>query len=136
MKTVRAYLFFTALLFFLPSCHTPRVQDRKVMAGAERLGITPEQYLCYKKYLVYRDRFTTFLNLPAQSTSEDIRSRVAGRLELPKDSTWETLLTNKMVAPYLTDERRMKFSAMFGLSTNTSWVEVKDYLESLREKGK
>jgi hypothetical protein len=136
MKTARTYLFFTALLFFLPSCQAPRVHDRKVVAGAERLGITPEQYLRYKKYLVYRDRFTTFLNLPAQSTPEEIRSRVAGRLELPKDSTWETLLSEKMVASYLTDERRKKFAAMFGLPPETSWVALMNYLEGLRARGK
>jgi len=120
----------------MPSCQSRRTIERKTFEGAARLNIEPEQYQRFKKYLVYRDRFTLYIGLPPGATAEEIRSRVAGRLEVPKHSTWEMLLTNKTISSLLTDERRARFSVMFGLSTNATWIELKDHLEDLRERNR
>ncbi len=134
MKTCRTCVLLSALLFFLPSCHSTRYHNQKTREGSLRLGITPEQYQRFEKYLKHRKTFTNLLRLPHKATAEEIRSSVAGELKVPKDSSWEALLKHDTIKHYLTEERRTKFTVMFGLETNTSWIVLKDHLEKLREQ--
>lgn len=98
----------------------------------QRSAMTQTQRFYLARYSALRAKVTDYLKLPRSATAEDIRPHAAVFLGLPENSSWEAMLLDPRVRLVLTDARRRRFARIFGLSEESSWIAIKDAVETLR----
>ena len=129
MKVLLSVLVLICACAFT-GCKTARNKSGELQISSSGLKLEQQFYL--EKYCVFRGKITRFLGLKVDAPTEKIRSSAAVFLKYPEKTSWEKLLSDSRIQDVFTEKKRLKYIEAFELSRQTTWIELKNFLEKLR----